>query len=153
MLRRRGFTLIEVMIVVVIVGILAALAIPRFTRASMKSKVSEARTMLKHIYEAALAYYQAKGRYPTPLGAWGGIWFFNNASTKNTNWNTLPGLNVDRPSGYPRFTYVYLSWGGGSHFRAFAWGWGPDSWDAQMRKINDLMIDEEGVIYGGTPMN
>jgi prepilin-type N-terminal cleavage/methylation domain-containing protein len=54
----KGFTLIELMIVVVIIGILAALAIPRFMRSTTKSKQSEAKQLLKQIYTMERAYRQ-----------------------------------------------------------------------------------------------
>jgi prepilin-type N-terminal cleavage/methylation domain-containing protein len=60
---RKGFTLIELMIVVVIIGILAALAIPRFMRATTKAKQSEAKQLLKQIYTMEHAYRQANTQY------------------------------------------------------------------------------------------
>ena len=53
-----GFTLVELMIVVVILGILAAVAIPAFTRYVKRSKTSEAAGNIAKIYQGELTYYQ-----------------------------------------------------------------------------------------------
>jgi len=60
---QRGFTLIELMIVVAIIGILAAIAIPNFNRFQAKSKQSEAKTNLKGIFTAAKARLAEKDDY------------------------------------------------------------------------------------------
>jgi prepilin-type N-terminal cleavage/methylation domain-containing protein len=54
----QGFTLIEIMIVVVIIGVLAAMAIPRFMKTSTKTKQSEAKLLLKQIYVNERTYRQ-----------------------------------------------------------------------------------------------
>jgi type IV pilus assembly protein PilE len=63
MKNQKGFTLIELMIVVVIIGILAAMAIPRWWKASERSRQSEARLVLKQIYTNQRAHFQAEDQY------------------------------------------------------------------------------------------
>ena len=53
----KGFTLIELMIVVAIIGILAAIAIPNFLRFQAKARQSEAKTSLAAIFTAQTAYF------------------------------------------------------------------------------------------------
>jgi len=57
--RTRGFTLLELMIVVAIIGILASIAIPAFSRYIRKTKTSEAIGSLSRMWQGSLTYYSA----------------------------------------------------------------------------------------------
>ncbi len=83
---KKGFTLIELMIVVAIIGILAAIAIPNFLKFQAKSKMSEAKTNLGAIYTGQLAYFGEQNKYSD----------FN-----AINWN---------PAGTPRYHFALGTW-------------------------------------------
>ena len=60
---KRAFTLIELLIVVIIVGILATVALPQYTKVVEKARWTEAASMLGSIRKAALIYYAEHGDY------------------------------------------------------------------------------------------
>jgi type IV pilus assembly protein PilA len=63
--KTKGFTLIELMIVVAIIGILAAIAIPNFLRYQAKSRQAEAKANLGAIFTSETSYKAEKDVYVT----------------------------------------------------------------------------------------
>src|SRR5580704_16882135 len=67
-MRKRGFTLIELMIVVAIIGILAAIAIPKFAELIRKSGEGASKGNLGSIRSSLSIYYgDMEGQYPAQI--------------------------------------------------------------------------------------
>ncbi len=69
---KKGFTLIELMIVVAILGILAAIAIPTYMDYTKRAKVSEAISLLSGMANAIAEYHTSYGSMPTSIDDIGG---------------------------------------------------------------------------------
>lgn len=61
---QQGFTLIELMIVVAIIGILAAIAIPAYQDYTIRAQVSEGMSLTSGVRTAVSEYFQATGEWP-----------------------------------------------------------------------------------------
>jgi len=63
--RRRGFTLIELMVVIVILGLLAALVAPKFLKRGEEAKVTTTQVQMKNIEQALKLYKLHNSFFPT----------------------------------------------------------------------------------------
>ncbi|MDD2752735.1 MAG: prepilin-type N-terminal cleavage/methylation domain-containing protein [Candidatus Omnitrophica bacterium] len=72
MRRKRGFTLVEIMIVVAIIALLAAIAIPNLLRARLNANEAAAVSALKTVASSAISFRSVNAAYPANLAALSG---------------------------------------------------------------------------------
>ena len=65
----KGITLIELLIVILIIGILAAVAIPGYTTYMQRARRADAKTALEHVRAAQEMWRAERGSYATDVGA------------------------------------------------------------------------------------
>jgi prepilin-type N-terminal cleavage/methylation domain-containing protein len=150
---QKGFTLIELMIVVAIIGILAAVAIPMFMDSMKKAKKTEAVVQLDKIGKRATEEYTTNATFPTAAATLAPT---QNCCTQNvggkrkcavnpTDWAAAEWRSLDFSLDKEfQFQYSYTPGGGGTTFNALA--------------IGDLDCDGVSISYsldgsapGGTP--
>lgn len=66
---QKGFTLIELMVVISIIGILAAIVVPKFSSATDSATKAKIQADLRTLDSAISMYYAKNGSYPTTIGA------------------------------------------------------------------------------------
>lgn len=68
---RKGFTLIELIIVIIIVGILASVGLTQYTKVVEKGRAAEARLILGSLRTAQISYYMENGAYTASVASLG----------------------------------------------------------------------------------
>lgn len=128
--RRHGFSLVELMITIAIIGALTALAYPAWQRTILVARRAEAKPNIRGIGDAAIAYYLNYGVWPeattnpgSPLNKTQKAW------VSSTAWRDLNYA----PSGKVRCTY-YLDCFGGT----------PCTWD---RASAECDVDDDNNLY------
>ena len=89
---QQGFTIVELLIVIVVIGILAGLVVTTFTGIQQKARNTERQTDIKAVHGQVEAYYAQNGKYPTLAN-------LNDSTWRSTNMKGLDPEALKDPKG------------------------------------------------------
>lgn len=104
--RQQGFTLLELMVVVVIIGVLGALIVPNFMDRPNEARVSAAKTDISSLMQALKLYKLDNHRYPTAEQGLNALVAKPAAGPSPANWKPYLDKLPNDPWGTP---YQYLN--------------------------------------------
>lgn len=110
---RRGFTFIELMVVIVILGLLAGIGVPAYMYWANKAKVSTTKSNLKLLQNTIDLYHLERGKYPAKLSDLTG-------DAKNPG--LLRKIPVDSFQGGKEFYYKVLPAGSKHPYELYSYG-------------------------------
>lgn len=114
---QRGFTLIEIMVVVVILGILAAMVVPKVLDRPDQARATAARQDIAGLMQALKLYRLDQGRYPSQAQGLK-VLVEKPADASTSNWRAYLERLPNDPWGRP---YQYLNPGANGEVDVFSW--------------------------------
>ena len=96
---QEGFTLVEILIVVVIIGILAAIAIPTYFKYVERGYASDAKVQMKNILENSKLYYSENAEFPEDVETMNSEGYANVQRSTLDKWSFTIDLSYDDTEG------------------------------------------------------
>lgn len=143
---KRAFTLIEIMIVVVILGILAAIITPQFASATGDAKAGNIKSQLSMMQRQVDLFYARNGRFPFPSSAGPADWDEMTGDEdgdgtieagENTYFKTVPANPAWDPAGAPEASMIDVVAAGTRGSSAAGWVWELDTYTIHASYFNE----------------
>lgn len=149
-MKHRAFTLIELLIVVAIIGILAAIAVPNFMNARIRAKVSRCYADMDALSTAFLSYNLDNNAFPY-FGDinWYSIYIYPALTTPIAYMNGIPndGFTVEQGKRAHRYDGGHMGYYPGWNIKAmreFGWTWGGEPVAEAVRKGSRMLTVSRG---------